>query len=101
MLQLLEEKYQDELTQNEHVQNLAARLKLDLNFFERQLQEADDPAGNTLLAFQQIYLELLERQREWLYKINLRAEFDEEIIRKYLALIDLEEIKVRGKLLQD
>jgi monovalent cation/hydrogen antiporter len=30
-------------------------------------------------------------------EMNRRAEFDEELIRKYLALIDLEEIKLREK----
>jgi hypothetical protein len=31
--------------------------------------------------------------------MNLHAEFDEEIIRKYSALIDLEEFKVRERML--
>jgi len=29
--------------------------------------------------------------------MNRRAEFDEELIRKYLSLIDLEEFKIREK----
>ena len=32
--------------------------------------------------------------------MNHRAEFDEELIRKYLSLIDLEEFKIREKLIQ-
>jgi len=38
---------------------------------------------------------MLERRRDLLNKMNRRAEFDEELIRKYLLLIDVEEFKVR------
>jgi CPA1 family monovalent cation:H+ antiporter len=51
--------------------------------------------------FQRIYLELLERQRDLLYDMNKRAEFDEDLIRKYLSLIDLEEFKIREKILKE
>jgi monovalent cation/hydrogen antiporter len=33
--------------------------------------------------------------------MNHRAEFDEELIRKYLALVDIEEFKIREKQLQE
>ncbi len=33
--------------------------------------------------------------------MNRLAEYDEELIRKYLLLIDLEEFKIREKQLQD
>jgi CPA1 family monovalent cation:H+ antiporter len=33
--------------------------------------------------------------------INHRAEFDEDLIRKYLSLIDLEEYKLREKIVQE
>jgi CPA1 family monovalent cation:H+ antiporter len=33
--------------------------------------------------------------------MNRFAEFDEELIRKYLSLIDLEEFKIREKQLQE
>jgi hypothetical protein len=42
---------------------------------------------------------LLEAQRKLLYEMNYKEEFDEEVIRKYLSLIDIEEYKVREKLL--
>jgi len=53
--------------------------------------------NNSFWKFLQIYLELLEEQRKLLYEMNTREEFDEELIRKYLVLIDLEEHKVREK----
>ena len=99
-LQLLEEKYDWERAGNELLGNLFERLRMDLDFLQRDLAEPDGTKeNNTLARFQHIYLELLERQRELLYDMNHRAEFDEELIRKYLMLIDLEELKVRDKLL--
>ncbi|HEU4634426.1 MAG TPA: Na+/H+ antiporter, partial [Flavisolibacter sp.] len=53
---------------------------------------------NSLTSYQRIYLDLLNQQRSWLERMNHHTEFDEELIRKYLALIDLEEYKIREKL---
>ena len=47
--------------------------------------------------FHRIYLEILEQQRKLLKEMNVRAEFDEDLIQKYLTLIDLEEFKIRQK----
>jgi len=100
-LQLLEEKYAQERKQNEHLNNLFARLQLDLNFFGQDLKKLTNSTGNSIASFQRIYLELLERQRKLLSDMNQRSEFDEELIRKYLGLIDLEEFKIREKLLKE
>jgi monovalent cation/hydrogen antiporter len=100
-LQLLEEKYAKELEQNEHLKNWCERLKLDLRYFTLELEESGKPGENPLHNHQRIYLELLEQQRRLLHRMNHRAEFDEELIRKYLALIDLEEFKLREKQLQE
>lgn len=99
-LQLLEEKYADEKKHNEHINNLVTRLELDLKFFQQDIQDII-AHGNSLSSYQRIYLELLEAQRKLLYEMNHREEFDEEVIRKYLALIDIEEFKVREKLREE
>ena len=96
-LQFLEEKYSEEARVNEHVSNLQARLKIDFAFLDREIAEIKSTNQN----FQQIYLEMLEHQRKLLDQMNHKSEFDEEIIRKYLSLIDIEEFKVREKLLQE
>jgi CPA1 family monovalent cation:H+ antiporter len=36
-----------------------------------------------------------------LTEMNRKDEFDEELIRKYFALIDMEEFKIREKSLQE
>lgn len=100
-LQFLDEKYNEDARLNEHLNNLHARLKIDLIFFDREIKEIKDTNGNSLANYQRIYLELLEQQRKTLDKMNNHAEFDEELIRKYLSLIDLEEFKIREKLLKE
>jgi CPA1 family monovalent cation:H+ antiporter len=44
---------------------------------------------------------MLEQQRQLLSRMNRSAEFDEDLVRKYLSLIDLEEFKIREKQLQE
>lgn len=93
-LQFLEEKYADASQSNEHLRNLVARLKIDVAFFS---QDFADGSGHSMPDFQQIYLELLEQQRKKLLIMNHHSEFDEDLIRKYLSLIDMEEFKIREK----
>ncbi|GAB3309563.1 hypothetical protein GCM10027511_22190 [Hymenobacter humi] len=42
----------------------------------------------------------MEQQRTLLIDMSRRADFDEEIIRKHLAILDLEEYKLREKQLE-
>jgi CPA1 family monovalent cation:H+ antiporter len=98
-LQFLEEKYGKERVQNEYLNNLFAKLQIDLNFFQRDFEELDNTPEKALSGYQRIYLELLEQQRKLLDEMNRHADFDEDLIRKYLSLIDLEELKLREKLL--
>jgi len=96
-LQYLNEKYDGKLPENEHLNNLQARFKIDMKLLSEELEKIDHTNENALRNFQSIYLELLEYQRKLLKEMNRRAEFDEELIRKYLSLIDLEEFKIREK----
>jgi monovalent cation/hydrogen antiporter len=100
-LQFLEEKYGEDCLLNEHLNNLHARLKIDLRFFYQELEEINNTKESSLKNYQIIYLALLEQQRRLLNEMNRFAEFDEDLIRKYLSLIDLEEFKIREKQLQE
>ena len=98
--QFLEEKYGEEREINKHLNNLFARLEIDLQFFEKLFEEANAEVGggeNSLRSFQNIYLEMLDQQRKRLHEMNRLSEFDEDLIRKYLGLIDVEEYKIREK----
>jgi CPA1 family monovalent cation:H+ antiporter len=100
-LQYLDEKYGPQRLQNEHINNLHQRLSLELMFFNRELEALSEGNSNLLREFQLIYLELLDHQRKLLDAMNHKMEFDEELIRKYLALIDMEEFKLREKILEE
>ena len=96
-LNLLQEKYRDEHLKNEYLKNLSARLKLELDFFNRDEEEIKNGNHNMFESYQMIYFDLLDGQRRLLNEMNHRAEFNEELIRKYLSLIDLEELKLRSE----
>ena len=44
--------------------------------------------------YREIYLQLLKKQRKYLNKLNGSLENDEEIIRKYQTILDLEQEKL-------
>lgn len=98
-LQHLDDKYGKSQEQNKYLGNLIARLQLDLNLFENDIKELTDANENEQSNYYRILLELLEHQRKSLQEMNLNTEINEELIRKYLALIDLDEFKIREKVL--
>jgi monovalent cation/hydrogen antiporter len=99
--QYLEDNYGQDLPDNEHLNNLRARLKIDLKLLNLEIENAGSRDENLMDNFQPIYLEILEHQRKMLIELNRHAKFDEELIRKYLSLIDLEEFKIREKNIQE
>ena len=94
-VKFLNDKYGEELLQNERLHNLMARFRMDQDLVHPDQQDASDEAEDVLSDFQKVYLEILEEQRKLLAHMNHHAEFDEELIRNYLSLIDIEEIKIR------
>lgn len=98
-LQFLEEICGTERAQNEHINNLFTTLESNLRALNQELEETNNQ--HSLNRFHTIYLEMLEKQRTRLDEMNHLAEFDEELIRKYLTLIDVEEFKIREKQLRE
>ena len=99
-IKYLDEKYANGWPENEHLKNLYERLHIDLKMFNQQMNQDAGSDDGLLRDYQVTYLEMLEAQRQLLTEVNDRTEFDEELIRKYLSLIDLEELKVREKILE-
>lgn len=95
-IQFLESRYENRQFPTEHIGNLYERLTLDHKIFELHVHDAGD--GDALKNYRIMYLDMLDRQRQLLNDMNHRSEFDEELIRKYLALIDMEEFKLREKM---
>jgi monovalent cation/hydrogen antiporter len=99
-LQLIEQKYGKDRSFNDHLNILNEKLKIDLSFFSQEFEEINTSKDNSLKNFQHIYLEILQHQRNILNEMNKKADFDEELIRKYFALLDLEEYNIREKLIE-
>ena len=68
-----------------------------MKLLSQELENTERTNENALQHYHSIFLELLEHQRKLLNKMNRHAQFDEELIRKYLSLIDLDEFKIREK----
>jgi CPA1 family monovalent cation:H+ antiporter len=99
-LNFLERKFPGKGLENAYVNNLIARLQIDSAFLKQASEEIEPPAEHVLATYQSIYLDLLEHQRNILNEINRLSDYDEELIRKHLSFIDLEELKLRGKLVE-
>ncbi len=101
-LRFFEEKFAEEISTNEYISILYEKLKLEQDFFRKEFEEIKEISSreNAFNSYQNIYLEILEQQRKLLHEMNQNADCNEELIRKYLALIDLEEYKIREKQIQ-
>jgi monovalent cation/hydrogen antiporter len=97
-LKFLTERYSNDTNENEHLKNLYAKLQIDQSFYSQEIEEAENNNKESVKNYQRIYLEVLDEQRKLLGEMNRKAEFDEDLIRKYLSLIDIEEFKLREKL---
>jgi CPA1 family monovalent cation:H+ antiporter len=96
-LQFLEQRFDGKQFTNEHIEHLYKRLSLERKVLEERLNEEGTTRDEALKDHQTVYLEMLEHQRYFLNDMNQRSEFNEELIRKYLSLIDVEEFRLREK----
>lgn len=96
-LKLLGEKYGDGLETNAYLSNFKSRLETDILELEENIDQeaADDQKHHHGLHFHTVYKDVIGAQRALLHRMNKKAEVDEEIIRKHLSLLDLEEEKMR------
>jgi Na+/H+ antiporter len=100
-IKYLEQRIKDGGEMGEHLKNLHERLKIDMLFYNQLLIECNQATINPLRNFHLTYLELLEHQRKALQAMNHKTEYDEDLIRKYLSLIDMEEFKIREKFINE
>lgn len=96
-LRFLRERYGSERSHNEHLNSLYAKLQSELRSLDGHSHEPDNINQHAVSEYRNVYLELLDAQRQLLEEMNHSAEFDEELIRKYLSLIDLEEFTIRER----
>ncbi|RPD41153.1 Na+/H+ antiporter [Chitinophaga barathri] len=84
----LDEHHADMLGNSKPLQNLKNR-------FETDRIEQDEHTLEDLEHYREVYMNLLTHQRESLHHINKQQSVNEELVRKYLTLLDLEEEKLR------
>jgi CPA1 family monovalent cation:H+ antiporter len=65
--------------------------------FENDQLPPEENIGQVHEDYRRVYLQLLEKQRKVLHELNKKNEIEDEIVRKYLTMLDLEEEKLRLK----
>lgn len=96
-LELIDNKYKEQLNNNRHLSMLYERLKSDIHYLNEETQNATGPEDELFKSYRKAYLDILEHQRSVLNEINKDASYDEDLIRQYSTLIDLEEFYMREK----
>lgn len=98
-LQVLNEQYAEKVAVNEQLQSLKVRYESDIRLLERlQEEEADNmqlAAEKSGKHYREVVRAVISRQRDLLQKLNKKEEVDEDLVRKYIGLLDLEEEKIR------
>lgn len=91
----LEQGYDNTRGSNEHLKILSAKFRTDSSVFQQNLEMFNKVSRDSMVQYHETYLALLEEQRKALHQLNHQDGYDEELIRKYLSIIDLEETKLR------
>lgn len=97
-LKLLEDDYQQEVQTNSLLLNIRERLESERTYVEGRSNRTHDETMHTRNNYQSVYTAVLNAQREVLYNLNRKPEFQDEVIKKYVAQLDLEEEKMRQQL---
>jgi CPA1 family monovalent cation:H+ antiporter len=89
-LQFLNDGNREVIDGNRGLQQLRARFENDQLPVEENIEQVHED-------YHRVYLQLLERQRKVLHELNKKNEIEDEVVRKYLTMLDLEEEKLRMK----
>jgi monovalent cation/hydrogen antiporter len=92
-LKVLNEKYADAVTKNEILQSLKLKHAGHVRLYENRLADKSVTPSPSIAEedFRKVVTEVIFAQRDLLHELNKKQEVDEEIIRKYNGLLDLEE----------
>ncbi|SDD30002.1 sodium/proton antiporter, CPA1 family [Mucilaginibacter pineti] len=84
------------ILKNKYTEQLLSRplLASTLNQWEQKMKVTDEEIMDG--EHRRIYIELLEHQRTFILEQNKNIDLDEDIVRKQLYLIDLEEEKIKN-----
>ncbi|MCG2612856.1 Na+/H+ antiporter [Terrimonas sp. NA20] len=90
-LKVLDGKYADAVNKDEILQSIKLKHSGNARLFEGRLAEHSIDRPITDEEYRKIIAEVVLAQRELLHQLNRKQEIDEEVIRKYNAILDLEE----------
>ena len=93
----LEEKHAEDVRANGFLKSVHGKFKFESDLLSTAAPKEKNPDQLTNDNHREAYLALLDHQRKVLADLNQDDLYDEDLIRKYLALVDLEEFKVREK----
>ncbi|MVM37661.1 Na+/H+ antiporter [Spirosoma sp. HMF3257] len=92
-LHYLTENYAEEAGSNELVANLKSRMESDVHQTKRHLDSVESDSEN-VAQYNEIMAEIIQIKRDELHRLRSIQEFDDEVIRKEEAQMDLEEEKI-------
>ncbi|UEG55265.1 Na+/H+ antiporter [Mucilaginibacter daejeonensis] len=87
--------YYQYVRRNALVKAMLERYEGENAFLEARKELTDEQAHEIKHEYHKIFTQVIEAQREVLQKMNNKAEYEEELINKYVAQLDLEEEKLR------
>lgn len=92
----LNEKFANDITENELVGLLKGNLENDLDETQQRLEslECDTLAQEELERYHHVLLDLYAEQRKELFKLRTEKAFSDEVIRKQELQLDLDEARV-------
>lgn len=87
-LEYLKQNFPEELSVYPQLQHITERM-------ENQLYSDNDDLKDMSAGCRNVYLHLINKQRKWLHDINKDIRVDEDLIKRNLLLLDLEEEKLK------
>ena len=94
-LALLEKEYKDDVISNVLLKELKTRLANELAYVDSRHERSDEEAHLNKTKFHKAFKHVIEVQRHKLQELIRKPEFEEEVIKKYVSQLDLEEEKLR------
>ncbi|UFH52900.1 Na+/H+ antiporter [Spirosoma sp. KNUC1025] len=92
-LKYLQDNYADAVAENELVGNLKSRMESDLNQTKHHLDSLESD-GENVTQYNKIMADIINVKRDELHRLRNIQEYDDEVIRKEEARMDLEEEKI-------
>ena len=99
-LKIIRQKYKARIKTNELLQALQQRLENELALLGNtsSQENTDGMTNNKVAEYEAIRLEIITKQREQLENFNKKAGVSEEVVKKYLLILDREEERMKEQL---